>query len=775
MSKENMAVATIGSSGNNHNRNSISTNTSIRGGGGGIPSPVKDDPILYEISIMKRLLHRNIVPLEEVLESEDGESYYLVMPYIEKGAMLHLTPEGTCSPLDIDNIRANMRQILSAVAYLHKNDVAHCDIKPENILVGKNGELYLSDFGVSHIFDPTTNHRAGHQHRDALGNHRFSVAHTTPSGSPRGTNTNNNTSARSRFVTSNCNSPASSFTTELSVRPTSAEGIAGKKNPFHNDGTIGEAAAVACGAPATNTVSILEAADRISIRSNSLNSNASGAVARHGLSLGMGGVIGSFRMTSTKCTPAYAAPETLSGQAFSGAKADLWSVGVTMYVMMFGHLPYNAGTVFELYQKIETDEVSWEGPALSISQQELVRRMLQACVAGDSEGLHMDDEQEEAMPALESLLALQTALLLQKPSSPPQPPSPTFQASITMFRETGTLSQHPHLGYSTTTASPHMSRAERINFEASTDSNTTPYFSTQVLGVNHNSSISTGIRPFVPGPPNSSKVSSLAPNMGFELTSNDGCDLNSPMNRTATTLVPTEPSESSSGLGLPGTPCTIVAAAGGGGVGGVGTSSLPSVSVPPTPYRAGGGAGQNNSNSSNNGLSGNTAPSRNSATPHTGNAGAASGEGAGNDFFTLGSPASTTAPRDPRTDSITTTAYINGPTIARFIRKHDLSIGGEGMSESMMGITNTVSCSPPQIITAFTVSPQLDLVTLSFLGFNAKHGIVKKYSQALGLLRQMLNRNPKERITAASALTHEFFGRSALGRFIQQRQLTQTK
>eukprot|EP00744_Colponema_vietnamica_P004519 GILI01006733.1.p1 GENE.GILI01006733.1~~GILI01006733.1.p1 ORF type:complete len:669 (+),score=116.25 GILI01006733.1:194-2008(+) len=62
----------------------------------------------------------------------------------------------------------------------------------------------------------------------------------------------------------------------------------------------------------------------------------------------------SFALKSTKCTPAFAAPETLTGNVFNGAKADVWSVGVCMYLMLFGRLPFGCLTsnVFDLFAEI---------------------------------------------------------------------------------------------------------------------------------------------------------------------------------------------------------------------------------------------------------------------------------------------------------------------------------------------------------------------------------------------------------------------------------------
>ena len=58
---------------------------------------------------------------------------------------------------------------------------------------------------------------------------------------------------------------------------------------------------------------------------------------------------------STPCgSPSYAAPEMLSGQKYSGVKADLWSSGVILYTMICGRLPFEDKNNKKLYEKIKS-------------------------------------------------------------------------------------------------------------------------------------------------------------------------------------------------------------------------------------------------------------------------------------------------------------------------------------------------------------------------------------------------------------------------------------
>jgi tRNA A-37 threonylcarbamoyl transferase component Bud32 len=124
----------------------------------------KYENLKREIAIMKNANHENIVKLYDVIEDKNGKSIYMVMQYIEGGSILKKINERKYQTLPLEKVIFYVKQLISGLSYLHYNNIIHHDIKPENILLGKCDDVYLSDFGVSEIltgFDNLISNRNG--------------------------------------------------------------------------------------------------------------------------------------------------------------------------------------------------------------------------------------------------------------------------------------------------------------------------------------------------------------------------------------------------------------------------------------------------------------------------------------------------------------------------------------------------------------------------------------------------------------------------------------
>lgn len=168
--------------------------------------------IKREISIMNLVRHPNIMHLEEVMATKT--KIYFVMEYAKGGELFKKIVKGR---LKEETARKYFQQLICAVDFCHSRGIYHRDLKPENLLLDEDGNLKVSDFGLSALSES--------KRQDGL-------LHTT------------------------------------------------------------------CG------------------------------------------------------TPAYVAPEVISKKGYDGAKSDIWSCGVILFVLLAGHLPFYCRNLMDMYRKI---------------------------------------------------------------------------------------------------------------------------------------------------------------------------------------------------------------------------------------------------------------------------------------------------------------------------------------------------------------------------------------------------------------------------------------
>ncbi len=98
-----------------------------------------------ELAMLQKLSHENVVQFQESFIHKGD--FFLVFEYVEKNLLevLEESPKG----LNPQLIRSFVYQMCKAVSYLHKNNMIHRDVKPENLLIDEKLNLKLCDFGFA--------------------------------------------------------------------------------------------------------------------------------------------------------------------------------------------------------------------------------------------------------------------------------------------------------------------------------------------------------------------------------------------------------------------------------------------------------------------------------------------------------------------------------------------------------------------------------------------------------------------------------------------------
>jgi beta-lactam-binding protein with PASTA domain/tRNA A-37 threonylcarbamoyl transferase component Bud32 len=116
------------------------------------------------------LSHPNVVSIYDV--GQEGEVHYIVMEYIEGTTLNDLIKER--APLQVEEAIHYASQIADGLDHAHNNEIIHRDIKPHNILIGKNGRVKVTDFGIARAATSSTITQTG----SVIGSvHYFSPEH----------------------------------------------------------------------------------------------------------------------------------------------------------------------------------------------------------------------------------------------------------------------------------------------------------------------------------------------------------------------------------------------------------------------------------------------------------------------------------------------------------------------------------------------------------------------------------------------------------------------
>ncbi|KAJ6160942.1 hypothetical protein N7470_004338 [Penicillium chermesinum] len=127
----------------------------------GVPSTA-----IREISLLKEMQDPNIVQLFNIVHA-DGHKLYLVFEFLDldlkkymealpvsEGGRGKALPDGSTMTLGLGDamVKKFMAQLVEGIRYCHSHRILHRDLKPQNLLINREGNLKLADFGLARAF-----------------------------------------------------------------------------------------------------------------------------------------------------------------------------------------------------------------------------------------------------------------------------------------------------------------------------------------------------------------------------------------------------------------------------------------------------------------------------------------------------------------------------------------------------------------------------------------------------------------------------------------------
>jgi serine/threonine-protein kinase len=105
-----------------------------------------------EAQIIGQLDHPHIVPLYELGEDAAHRACF-TMKLVEGQTLTQFLKENKvlASPSDLDSVIRALLKVCDAIAFAHSRGVVHRDLKPDNIMIGGYGQVYVMDWGIAHL------------------------------------------------------------------------------------------------------------------------------------------------------------------------------------------------------------------------------------------------------------------------------------------------------------------------------------------------------------------------------------------------------------------------------------------------------------------------------------------------------------------------------------------------------------------------------------------------------------------------------------------------
>jgi serine/threonine-protein kinase len=102
--------------------------------------------LLHEAMVIGKLEHPNIVPIHEIKYKGPNQSIEVVMKYVQGETLLQYIHS---KDFTIKKAVQALVQVCHALEFAHSKDIYHRDVKPENIMLGDFGAIYLLDWGLA--------------------------------------------------------------------------------------------------------------------------------------------------------------------------------------------------------------------------------------------------------------------------------------------------------------------------------------------------------------------------------------------------------------------------------------------------------------------------------------------------------------------------------------------------------------------------------------------------------------------------------------------------
>src|SRR5438067_12819429 len=97
-----------------------------------LDTPKRVERFLREAKAAARLRHPHIVPVFDA--GQDGDRYYIASAFIDGKPLAEAIPE---EGMDFDRAARIVRELAEALAYAHGQGIVHRDVKPQNVVLGK--------------------------------------------------------------------------------------------------------------------------------------------------------------------------------------------------------------------------------------------------------------------------------------------------------------------------------------------------------------------------------------------------------------------------------------------------------------------------------------------------------------------------------------------------------------------------------------------------------------------------------------------------------------